>query len=1208
MITVQQLQAILQRLDKGAATDAERKILHDEFEAGRLTAIAAGDRSVAGNVIGSVITTGDNNVIHVFENIELETFHQILRQAVQSLRVPALLTPEEFTERAVNKASSLAGHSEVLIGRDDLRCQMHQFLASDAIVAIVHGAGGLGKTRFLLTLPELIPSGTSLWYVRNGAESIEVDIAELDRGQQHIIIVDDAHRSAQLPQLGEVFENPELLGKVKLVLATRSVFQDSVTYQLGSPTGNQICHLKFKPIDNAGIDQILQASPFQIQDRNHRRALISIADGNPLIAGVAARLVQRNGSLLELNREQVLSHYLNEIIQDLTTAQAIGSDAKSYIRYLEILAALGTIDLEDAKLREQIQTTIGISTSDEDQIVQQLVKAGLIERYWMTLRFASEVLADHILTHHFFNQENRRADYRSQIIDPFFALRPKQILATLAEAEVKGKEQAGFLLTQQLDELTQAADQAGNVLRLIILDVLSDIAELRSDDALLVIANIVDGAVLPPENYEDHWFGQREVTHTHVLGTAIDLLKSTYWSTLEDSLEYFCKLATYRSSEQEYENVRQKAGKVLAELAEIEWHKPYATQIILLDKLEAWFQRGLSEKLDLILVIAKSMLKMEVYGIENDLAQPRHFIRRQAELEPTDSLRQIRERSLNLLFTTYRHTVPAKGRIEIIKSLERAIVLHHSKREHEDQKQSWEWIKLDCMNIARFLLEEVVPQSEVPVLSAVSSWLWHSMHWGGYQAPELEALRQSVEKQRLYQTYRYLSNALVYGDLEDESIVAYEVLEQRRCDAIAQYINSLSLGSFEQTVQDLEMILRQLNDAEESNNSWCNRLFYVLGRQQPEFAKQLIDKAIAENLLLKNFLGRVADGLRAAESQTVWQYVQDWANSDDIALWCAAADSYSSFGMPWNDLAQEHWDLLQSLVAKNTAPVDRKITSLIWQFHSYRPEFTILLLKTLATRDDSTLEQVGQLLANRTEQGWMINFDKSEDYIEICQNFERLPDLGYHLEICLHRLGQIAPMLVIDFIERRVSIKRSQQRKDHSFEEVPFEFHRAMESIRESQDFPDLLRRVRDWMLREDFWWRFMTPRILKRIAGGWSEALYDVLLEWVETEDYQKLRAAAFCVRELSAGSKFYELSREILCRTRDEKILGSITSAIYSTPGVIVGDFSNFQQRRLEEVAPWLTDPNIRVRGFAKRLTNNLKQSRQRNLEHEELHRRNW
>ena len=59
-------------------------------------------------------------------------------------------------------------------------------------------------------------------------------------------------------------------------------------------------------------------------------------------------------------------------------------------------------------------------------------------------------------------------------------------------------------------------------------------------------------------------------------------------------------------------------------------------------------------------------------------------------------------------------------------------------------------------------------------------------------------------------------------------------------------------------------------------------------------------------------------------------------------------------------------------------------------------------------------------------------------------------------------------MQVIDFIEQRIGNTAERHARGDQYDAIPFELSHAFESIRSSPEYVDVLRRVRDWTLRED--------------------------------------------------------------------------------------------------------------------------------------------
>ncbi len=1229
MTDINDLRGILNRLAVNTCNDNDFDRLCQILGSKQII-LAPGKGSVAvgGSISDAVIITGDNNVVYKGPNAE--AVYQIVQDVLKSFKVSALLTHSEFSESAVITAKKLGGYWEVLVGRDGLLAQIKSLLAESPDVIVLHGSGGIGKTRFLLDLPKIIPSETSLRYVRIRAESIENDLASLDGNSRHVIVVDDAHRFGLLHQLGDILVTSKLASKVTLVLVTRSVFKDSVTEKLGYLAGDQVSEIEVKPLENIDIDQLLQTPPYEIIHDDTRHILVRIAKGDPLIAGVAARLVQRGESVINLNHEQVLTRYLNEIIHQLAEA---GYD-DHYINYLEILAGLGTIDLNNQELREKVQKVVNISQSDEDRVISRLVSAGIVERYWKTIKITSEVLADHILLHHFF--QTKQADYQKKIIEPFFELKPKEILTILAEAEVKGETQPGLLLDHKLDELHKIINQEGNIARLSVLKWLQNLAYLRSEDVLSLVADIVDEPEEVPEFYQDSLMGNWEIKHEWVLSKAVEILHYTYIGSPSDSIVYLHKLARYRPLATEYAQVREKASKALIEIAEIKLNKPYDVQLTLLKNIELWLKEDFTNNLDLSLSLIKPMFNMVVDSTKQDPTKYMQIVMQSGCLQPSESLRKIREQALGILYQAYSQASNLPDRLKIIKSLKLAILLPLSTDAREVPAETWNWLKPDCLNTAQFFLNEVINNAELPILDAIAEWLryrlsqanevhqdfrflrctshdretLYAQQFSGYQLDEFEQLKLQLKNHNLYQLYRVLFRNRLWDDSEDDYLDV-KAFEERHQQATEHYLQRFSPTTIEKAIRELEMMLYQCTIAGESSTSWFENLFYKVGEKHPELAQQMVEKALSENLTIKQQLSRVIGGLYRSNLEVAWSYIKSWVDSDDLVLWLAVAGSY--YFLDWSLFQDKEWEVLYCLITKQSSQVDLKILELISTFALYNPLRSVEFLKIIAARgDENVLLRVAQVLSwsfKDSQNEWGKKFITSEDFLNIVQNFERLSYLEYTAEECLAILGKIDPMKVIDFIERRIIIKAKQHEISEYYEAIHLPYSLVAKSIQSSAEYSNVLRRVRDWMLRDDIW-NYNTSKVLKEIAGSLSEPLYSVLMEWVKSGEFQKLYAVAKFLRTFNSGQLFYSLSREIICNntTNDENILNYIRSSISSTPGAIWGEHSNHVRQRQEEISSWLEDENFRVRRFAKKMKQLLQQDLEYHLEREEFEERNW
>ncbi len=1182
------LQAALLRLLTQSSTAEDMTMLLEALRNGQF-ALAVGERAVAlgGDVNDAVIITGDGNTVQIFKGPDAQTLRGIIQQMQQTLFPAAFLTFHEFSQRA--EQAALASHQGALVGQESTLEGVKAFLAGPDRVMMLYGVGGIGKTRLLLELPSLLLEGTVLRFTRTEADSIDHELSSLSSEGSTVIVIDDAHRFTPLANMREVLVNPALAGKVKLLLATRNVFKEFLLTRLGPLPDEHINMLEVEKLRNADIDRLLQNTPHAIEDEATRRALVLVVEGNPLIAHIAAGLVQSGAALTGLTRDEVLTRYLDYIIRDLSSADETSYD--HCIGYLELLSALDKIDLANEELCSRIRQTLDMSARQETITVGRLVEAGLVERTWKTLKIASEVLSDHILLSRFFDAETRRSDYQQHIIEPFFAFKPKEILTALAKAEQKGESpEAGLLLGQKLDELLSLVSTGGNFLRLNILNWLDEVAFLRSDDIVALVADIVDGAEHPVEAYHDPWWGSLEITHEMILEKAVDLLSKTiYGRSLEDTISYLYRLSVYRPENATYARVREKAKSALTSIATFVPGKPYAVHLLLLKRIMEWIEQDPIGNGDICLALLVHLLKMDWEISRTEITDSSRVILEQGLLGPDNTLRTIRERVLDGLYALYRQTPSLSKRLEIVEGLEAAVVFMRPDIQVPSAIKSWS--QIDCIKTAHFFLEEVIPGSELPIMDAVWKWLWRAEHLGGYVGEELTLLQQRLQGHRLYQLYRLLIDRFRWDNEEDRT--DWKANDQRRQQEIEHIIRDLSDATFPQAVHDLAVIAEQVQQANRGDPYWFNWLLEMVGEWTPLYACELIERTQAGNLALQNHLGYVIAGLRRSDPESARAYVMDWMARTDRAYVSAALQGYAF--VEWNEVQEDEWELLSRLIT-DTTTLDNDILRLVPSFARHRPEMAVDALKRIAAREDTwQLRRVAEILTwpDQNGTGWAVEVANLHDYVEILQHLELLPQIDPAVEQCLNRLGQSEPMRVVDFLERRIA--RAGEYDSKEYRAIPFRFVSGLESIRSNSTYRDVLRRVRDWMVRDDARFGMVeTPLVLLALAGNLDEILYGVLMEWVESGNVRKQRAVATLLRTFNSGQRFYELSRELIRRTSDEDVQHAINDALASSPhldpSIGWGILSQATRQRIGEISRWQNDSSLRVRRFANRTLQSL------------------
>ena len=1162
--------------------------------------IVYGERAVAitGDINDVIIITGDNNI--VYKGPDAEAIRAIVDEITITRRPRSLLSRTDFGARVEHNC--LTGFQAPLVGRQTLLLKIETLFSNGTNLIVLHGSGGVRKTRLLLELANIVPENVHLWYIRTEAESIEWEINNLDPNVHYVLVIDDAHRFSHMSQIRELLVNPQMVERVTILLVTRTVFKDSVVNKLSPPINIKLADVDVQPLSNAEIDEILRNGPFLLVSEDVRNAILIIAEGNPLFAGIAALLVGRGESLIGLNRDQVLVRYLSEIIRNLADA----GYGNQYIAFIEIMSALGSIDLNNQVLHERICEVIGLNHIDTERMILRMVDTGLVERYWMTLKLTSEVLSDHILIYHFFDPSTRQADFKAQIIEPFFEIKPKEILGNLSRAEIKFEStEVGTILGQKLTEILALVKDGSNQERLTILEWLENVAYFRPDDLLAILATVIEGQEKPTEKFQDRLWGPIDFTHAMVLNKSVALLEHIiYRGDLRDAIKYFYSLATYQPENQIYKPVRENAQKVLLDIAGYQLRKPFNIQLVLLGSIDDWVRKSLEKDLKWIVEVIQPMLKMEYMSTETDLTKAHSILIKEGFLNPTTVLREIRVCALDTIIRIYSVAGSLVSRLKIIRALEDAAPAFMTNT--KVPQELFDWLMPDWGKVAKFYLEVVIPGEELPVIDVIEKWAHSERRFGGMFPKAIILLQEQIAGHERYQLYRLL---IGWYRWDTYKFGGWQDAEEKRKQEGYKYLLTITPATIDKTIDDLVIIVRQAREAGENGFMYLNILLKSLGENQPTLACCLVDRTILEDLELKYHLGDVVAGLMIGDPTKAWVYIKKWIESDNPNLWQSVAESYRYSS--WSDLQTRDWDILRELAQKGNGGVDHRILSYIFQFAPINNGLATELLREWANRgNEALLTHLADVLnwPNGKGDGWAIEFNDPQVYLEIIQNFERLSSLGNHSEGILKRLAEVEPGLVIDFIEKRIINASMLGSEAPGFHAVPLGIFSAFDNIRMSSQYLDILRRVRDWMLRDDGWFRRTTPDVLKSISGGLGAPLYRVLAEWVQSGEAKKLQALSFILRDFNIGNSFYDLSREIIIQTDDEKTLDSISAAIHTTPGVISGPMSIFTQQRIDEVAPWLKDENLRVRRFGQKVILELQKDFEREKAEEAYEDRNW
>ena len=314
-------------------------------------------------------------------------------------------TPLETFFEPFLRPGHLFTHEHALAGRDDELQSLVDFAAGDALVAIVSGRGGLGKSRLVLEAGR-----------RLEAEGLHVRVADSDQSvrPEHIevlpdpvlLVVDDAHRRDDITTLARFAQDARSRGRtVHLLLTTRPYGLEALRSSLinGGADPSEITALP--PLADLSADDMRVIARATLGSKLARdghlvQRLVGAAGDSPLVLSLGATLVRRGqidpSRLRDHNdfRHTILARFQDEAVGAVAGTAAPGEALET----LRVTAAAGPLNTESDATVEAAATVAGLGTVAFRRTIGALEAAGVLVRRGRQVRVSPDVLADHILT------------------------------------------------------------------------------------------------------------------------------------------------------------------------------------------------------------------------------------------------------------------------------------------------------------------------------------------------------------------------------------------------------------------------------------------------------------------------------------------------------------------------------------------------------------------------------------------------------------------------------------------------------------------------------------------------------------------------------------------------------------------------------------------------------------------------------------------
>ncbi len=328
-----------------------------------------------------------------------------------------------------------------LVGRTTIAERIAAATVSpDVSIVIVGGKGGVGKTRMLRSVLQLVSQrlqGTSV-HVLPKTETVTRDTLDTLGTQPKLIVVDDAHEREDLMAIFGYVAVPE--HQTRVLLSTRTHGRTKVR-ETAAAVGlieQRVSESLLEPLTRSEAKELA----LEVLKAHNGPDWIAedIANATydcPLATVVGSYVVARK--LIVPSRIKGDRDFRDSLLskfQDVITGSiAAPSDQASAKKLLRLLALVQPFSLDDAAIAKLSLTIEEIDEVDTHRLTRLYVDAGILIKQGRRTRISPDLLADHILDETCINVNGSSTGYAERVFDAAPTYLIENILVNLGKLD-----------------------------------------------------------------------------------------------------------------------------------------------------------------------------------------------------------------------------------------------------------------------------------------------------------------------------------------------------------------------------------------------------------------------------------------------------------------------------------------------------------------------------------------------------------------------------------------------------------------------------------------------------------------------------------------------------------------------------------------------------------------------------------------------------
>lgn len=1072
--------------------------------------------------------------IHAFDKPEevVEKIEKSIKQHQDRLLKPyhPLLGYQDYFYTFINKdnADQLFRHDYQLVGRNDEINSIDRFIESDKRILPIIGRGGIGKSKVLYEVARKYSSAKSSWsrflFIKENINFDDSVLKQIPPGNS-VLVLEDAHRYDQLLKVFAIFRNRDLLDRIKLIITSR-------------PSGEELLDMNLSiSIDQSFVDEKIRLNDLSLKDTETLiRQFVKNDDGlvsyiknltkdSPLAAIIGSRLVAEKK--LEPAKIATDNEFIRRVLDRFLEDFKVRISTDAYLDdLLKYVAALGPIKSGDKAFISTLSKVLEVKESKIISKLDELENCGLLIRRGRLLRITPDLLSDHILYKACISNQGPTTGFPTEVYAEFSDNYATHLLANVSEIEWRAKLDGieVNLLSDIWEDIYTQFREAINYDRVEILKKIEKASFFQPKETMKLIQIALNEPTTkkPTGELAEVMSALREWTQDDVLRQVPNILKNVSYHL--DHLKLCCQIL-WDLGKDDRRELNPNPDHSIRVLQDIVGYNNPRQPVAFKEKIVGFLEELNRDptvhdfKYSICDVISEILKKEGEYTTSDAHAFTFH-----PYMLNVKALLPIRKRVIDILESHLYVEDKSYVISRAFETLRSALQYAHGSfgRAITDEEEK-QWLP-EQINILQVIQRSLSQNSHRAYHVFIKKELrWFEQHGRHSELKNLvKEIRDSICEDYSFRIYQAL-----FGDFIDFWDDERDYKEQQR-------IKGEELQKLAEEVLKVEgdalAIFNILNAAiGELKDYRCdpkpNHLISFIVEQNPTMGIDLYKLMLRDpNCPLASYSHSLLWPLRRVDGyeSEFSEIVEEGIKSENRNIIHNIAHTYAWGGFLDNIKDFDMQYLIQLAQIKDETMLSTFVSA-ITNLGKYKPAEAKNILITI----DVSANLADAIFSCINDQyGIPFEVFSEEDFKLILDKMVELHIFRgqhYHVDQLLKAISEKYPDLVIEFLIKRLDYSHRSDVRAREYAPMPYlGFDVKLFDNVKIKDPQRFIKEIRDLSVksagRDSFW----LPKLFETVSQKYSDQSLEVLSEWINSKEEEKLVAASMLLKEAEDGFLF--------------------------------------------------------------------------------------